>query len=149
MAVHATAIIEDGARLGADVEIGPFCIVGRNAVLGDGVRLLSHVAIAGHTDIGARTVVHPQAVLGGLSQIRENDFEGRLTVGADCVIREGVTMSCGSRKGGGVTTVGNNGYFMAQSHIGHDCHVGDDVTFANAATLSGHVEIGQGVIFGG
>jgi UDP-N-acetylglucosamine acyltransferase len=150
MAVHASAIVEDGARLGAGVEVGPFSVVGRNVVLGDGVRLLSHVVVSGHTEIGSRTVVHPQAVLGGEGQIRKNDFaEARLVVGSDCVIRENVTMSCGSRTGRGVTSVGNNGYFMAYSHIGHDCRVEDDVTFANNATLAGHVHIGQGVIMGG
>ncbi len=150
MAVHASAIVEDGARLGADVEIGPFCLVGKDAALGDGVRLLSGATVTGHTTIGARTVVHPGAVLGGEGQIRRNGFaDGRLTIGSDCTIRELVTMNVGSRNGGGVTTVGNNGFFMASSHIGHDCHVGDDVTFANAATLAGHVTIGQGVIFGG
>ena len=150
MAVHGTAIVEDGAKLGAGVEVGPYCIVGRDAVLGDGVRLLSHVVVSGHTEIGARTIVHPQAVLGGEGQIRRNDFvEARLVIGRDCVIREAVTMSCGSRNGGGVTTVGNNGYYMAYCHIGHDCHVEDDVTFANSATLAGHVHIGQGVIVGG
>ena len=149
MAVHATAIVEDGAVLGAGVEIGPFCIVGAHAKLGEGVRLLSHAIVKGRTEIGARTVVHPNAVLGGEGQIRKNEFDGRLTVGADCVIREGVTMSCGSKNGGGLTTVGNNGFFMAMTHVGHDCHVADDVTFANGAVLGGHSEIGQGVIFGG
>ncbi|HWD29798.1 MAG TPA: acyl-ACP--UDP-N-acetylglucosamine O-acyltransferase [Rhizomicrobium sp.] len=149
MAVHASAIVEDGAVLGAGVEIGPFCIVGAHARLGDGVRLLSHAIVKGNTEVGARTVIHPNAVLGGEGQIRKNDFDGRLVVGSDCVIREGVTMSCGSRNGGGLTTVGNNGYFMAMSHIGHDCHVADDVTMANGAVLGGHSEIGQGVIFGG
>lgn len=149
MAVHPTAIVEDGARLGDGVEIGPFCLVGRDAVLGDGVRLLSHAIVTGRTEIGARTVIHPQVVLGGEGQIRRNDFAGRLTVGSDCVLREGVTMSCGSRIGGGITTVGDNGYFMAMSHVGHDCHVDNDVTFANGAVLGGHSHIGQGVIMGG
>ena len=149
MAIHPTAIVEDGAQLGAGVEIGPFCIVGKDSRLGEGVRLLSHAIVKGRTSVGARTVVHPQAVLGGEGQIRRNDFDGELKVGSDCVIREAVTMNAGSRNGGGVTTVGNNGYFMAYSHIGHDCHVHDDVTFANAAPLAGHVTIGQGVIFGG
>jgi len=150
MAVHASAIVEDGARLGPGVEIGPYCIVGRDVELGDGVRLLSHAVVTGRTRIGARTVVHPQAVLGGEGQIRKNDYaEAGLEIGSDCVIREAVTMSCGSRLGRGVTTVGNNGYFMAYSHVGHDCLVEDDVTFANNATLAGHVHIGQGVIMGG
>ncbi len=149
MAVHPSAIVEDGATLGAGVEIGPFCVVGRNAVLGDGVRLLSHVVVSGRTRLGARSVVHPQAVLGGEGQIRGNDFDGELIVGEGCTIREGATMSCGGRRGGGVTTVGNNGYFMAMSHVGHDCHVADDVTLTNGAVLGGHCEIGQGVIMGG
>ena len=149
MAVHPSSIVEDGATLGAGVEVGPLCLVGRGAVLGDGVRLLSHVAIAGRTRIGARTIVHPQAVLGGEGQIRGNDFDGELIVGDGCVIREGVTMSCGGRRGGGVTTVGNNCYFMAMSHVGHDCHVDDDVTFTNAAVLGGHSHVGQGAILGG
>lgn len=150
VSVHPSAIVEDGAKLGAGVEIGPFCIVGRDAVLGEGVRLLSHAIVKGHTEIGARTVIHPQAVLGGEGQIRGNDFpQARLVIGAGCVIREGVTMNGGSVKGGGITSVGANGYFMAMSHVGHDCHVAGDVTFANGAVLGGHCEIGQGVIMGG
>jgi UDP-N-acetylglucosamine acyltransferase len=150
MAIHPTAVVEDGALLGAGVEIGPFCIVGAKVRLGEGVRLLSHVVIGGQTDIGARTVVHSGAVLGGESQIRGNDAEGtRLVIGEDNVIREHVTFSLGSKKGHGVTTVGARGYFMAYSHIGHDCHVGDDVTFANGAQLGGHVDIADGVILGG
>ena len=148
--IHPTALIEDGARLGAGVDVGPFCHVGPRAVLEDGVRLLSHVVVKGVTRIGPRTVVHPGAVLGGEGQIRGNDFpEGRLEIGADCVLRELVTMNCGSRKDKGVTIVGHRGYFMASSHVGHDCVVGDDVTFANSVALGGHVQIGDGVIFGG
>jgi UDP-N-acetylglucosamine acyltransferase len=150
MRIHPTALVEDGAVLGADVEIGPFCIVGPGVTLGDGARLLSHVTVIGITTIGARTVVYPQACLGGEGQIRGNDFaEGRLEIGADCVLREMVSMNVGSRKGGGITRVGARGYFMANSHVGHDCHVGDDVTFANSVALGGHVTIGDGVIFGG
>ena len=150
MAVHPSAIVEDGAKLGAGVEIGPFCLVGRETVLDDGVRLLSHVTISGKTQIGARTVVHPGAVLGGEGQIRDNDFaEARLDVGADCVIRECATLNCGSRAGRGTTHVGARGYFMANSHIGHDCVVGADVTFANSVALGGHVQIGDGAILGG
>ena len=147
--IHPTALIEDGAKLGAGVEVGPFCLVGPRVVLEDGVRLLSHVVVKGVTRIGARTVAHAGAVLGGEGQIRGNDFEGRLEIGADCVLRELVTMNCGSRKDKGVTTVGSRGYFMASSHIGHDCMVGDDVTFANSVALGGHSQIGDGVIFGG
>ena len=150
MAIHPTAIVEDGARIGAGVEIGPFSLVGARAVLGDGVRLLSHVVISGGTELGARTVVHQGAVLGGEAQIRGNDFaDGRLLIGADCVLREGVTLNVGSRRGGGITRVGDRCYFMAMSHAAHDCHIGNDVTFTNAAVAGGHVDIGDGVILGG
>jgi len=150
MAIHPTAIVEDGAALGAGVEIGPFCIVGRDVRLGDGVRLISHVVIAGITTIGPRCVIHPNSVLGGESQIRGHDPKGtRLVIGEDTVIRESVTISLGSSKGHGVTEVGARGFFMALSHIGHDCRVGNDVTFANGVQLAGHVDIADGVIIGG
>lgn len=150
MAIHPTAIVESGAQLGADVEVGPFCIVGSHAVLKTGVRLISSVTISGRTTIGARTIAHPGAVLGGAAQIRGDDAPGaQLTIGEDCVIREHVTMSLGSKRGGGITTIGARGYFMGYSHVGHDCHVGSDVTFANGAQLGGHVEIGDSVIMGG
>ncbi|HEY4078598.1 MAG TPA: acyl-ACP--UDP-N-acetylglucosamine O-acyltransferase [Rhizomicrobium sp.] len=150
MTVHPTSVVEDGAALGAGVEIGPFCHIGPRVALGEGVQILSHVSIAGVTTVGARCKIYPGAVLGGDGQIRGNDFtDGRLEIGADCVLREMVSMHTGSRKGGGVTTVGANGYFMANSHVGHDCHVGSGVTFANSVALGGHVEIGDGVIFGG
>ena len=148
--IHPTALVEDGATLGDGVEIGPFCHIGARVTLGGGVRLLSHVTIAGITSIGARTMVHSHAALGGEGQIRGNDFtDGRLEIGADCVLREMVSMNVGSRKGGGVTTIGARGYFMANAHVGHDCHVGDDVTFANSVALGGHSQIGDRVIFGG
>ncbi|MBV8976115.1 MAG: acyl-ACP--UDP-N-acetylglucosamine O-acyltransferase [Alphaproteobacteria bacterium] len=150
MPIHPTAIVEDGARLGAGVDVGPFCFVGKSVALGDGVRLISHISVQGVTDVGARTVIHPGAMLGGEAQIRGDDAQGaRLTIGQDCVIREHVTMSLGSARGGGVTSVGARGYFMGYSHIGHDCHVGDGATFANGAQLGGHVELGEGVIMGG
>ena len=95
-------------------------------------------------------MIYPGAVLGGDGQIRGNDFtEGRLEIGEDCVLREMVSMNVGSRKGGGLTRVGAKGYFMTGSHVGHDCRVGDGVTFANSVALGGHVTIGDGVIFGG
>jgi len=150
MAVHPTAVVEDGARIGADVEIGPFCFVSGQAVIGDGTRLLSNVTIIGRTELGARCVVHPNAVLGGEAQIRGTGApEAKLVIGSDCVMREGVTMSCGSARGGGLTSIGERGYFMASSHVGHDCHVGDDVTLVNGALLAGHVEVGHNVLIGG
>jgi UDP-N-acetylglucosamine acyltransferase len=150
MAVHPTAIVEDGAVLGAGVEIGPYCIVGRDAQLGDGVRLISHVVISGLTEVGARTVIHAGAVIGGESQIYNNDSTGtRLTIGEECVIREHVTLNLGSRKSHNVTKIGSRCYLMAYSHVGHDCVIGNNCTFANGAQLGGHVTLGDGVILGG
>jgi UDP-N-acetylglucosamine acyltransferase len=150
MSVHPSSVVEDGASLGAGVEIGPFCHVGPRVVLEEGVRLRSHVSVTGITRIGARADLYPGVALGGDGQIRGNDFtEGRLEIGPDCVLREMVSMHAGSRKGGGLTRIGAKGYFMANSHVGHDCHVGEGVTFANSVALGGHVDIGDGVIFGG
>jgi UDP-N-acetylglucosamine acyltransferase len=104
----------------------------------------------GVTTVGMGCKIYPGAVLGGDGQIRGNDFiAGRLEIGADCVLREMVSMNVGSQRGHGVTKVGARGYFMAGSHVGHDCTVGEDVTFANSVALGGHSEIGDGVIFGG
>jgi UDP-N-acetylglucosamine acyltransferase len=150
MTVHPSSVVEDGAVIGAGVEIGPFCHVGARVTLEDGVRLRSHVSLTGITRLGRGCDLYPGVALGGPGQIRGNDFtEGRLEIGEDCVLREMVSMHVGSAKGGGVTRVGARGYFMANSHVGHDCRVGDGVTFANSVALGGHVEIGDDVIFGG
>ena len=150
MAIHPTAVVEAGAKLGAGVEIGPFCHVGPLVTLGDGVTLQSHISVTGVTTVGEGCKIYPGAALGGDGQIRSNDFtDGRLEIGAGCVLREMVSMNVGSKRGHGVTKVGARGYFMAGSHVGHDCVVGDDVTFANSVALGGHSEIGDGVIFGG
>src|SRR5215469_7570139 len=117
MSVHPSSVVEDGAVIGAGVAIGPFCHVGSRVVLEDGVRLKSHVSIAGITRVGARCDLYPGVALGGDGQIRNNDFtEGRLEIGPDCVLREMVSMHVGSRKGGGLTSIGAKGYFMANSH---------------------------------
>lgn len=150
MAIHPTAIVEDGAQLASDVDVGPFCIVRAGARLAEKIILHSHVVIGGTTEIGPRTIVHAHAVLGGDAQIRGANPKGTsLKIGADNVIREGVTMSAGSARSTSTTIVGDRGYFMAYSHVAHDCRIGNDVTFANGVQMAGHVEIGDGVIFGG
>jgi UDP-N-acetylglucosamine acyltransferase len=150
MTVHSTAIVEEGAVLGAGVEIGPWCLVGPHAVLREGVRLLSHVIIRGHTEIGPETVVHAHAVLGGEAQMhRQNPPGMKLGIGAHNIIREAVTMSTGSVAGHGITKIGDHGYYMAGSHVAHDCVVGDGVTLSNGVQLAGHVQVGDGVIMGG
>ncbi len=148
--VHSTALVDPAARLGEGVVVGPFSIVGPDVRLGDGVRLASHVIVEGHTDIGEGCVIHPFATLGGPPQHAGHKGEPtRLVVGARNVIREHVTMHCGTVMGRGVTTVGSDGLFMVGVHIAHDCDVGDHVTLVNNATLGGHVRIEDHVIMGG
>ena len=150
LTVHPTAAIEPGVVIGEAVSIGPYCVIGRNVVIGDGCRLEAHVHLAGRTTIGPRTVIYPFASLGTPPQsTRYRGGDTRLVVGADCDIREGVTMNVGTEDGGGVTQVGDRGFFMAYSHVGHDCRVGDDATFANCATLGGHCMLGDHVFIGG
>jgi UDP-N-acetylglucosamine acyltransferase len=145
-----TARIEPGARVGQDVSIGPYCIIGPNVTIGEGCRLLAHVHLAGHTAIGARTVIYPFASLGSPPQsVKYKGGPTRLVVGTDCDIRESVTMSTGTEDGGGVTRVGDRCFFMAGAHVGHDCTVGSDATFANNAVLGGHVSVGDRAFLGG
>ena len=149
-AIHPTAIVDGGALIGDDVEIGPYCIVAASVTLGARTRLISHAVIDGHTEIGEDCVVHPFALLGAPPQHAGHKGEPtRLVIGARNVIREHVTMHCGTAMGRTVTTVGSDGFFMAGSHIGHDCIVGDHVTMANTATLGGHVSVADHVIIGG
>jgi len=148
--IDPAARVENGAVIGEGTEIGPYCIIGPHAVIGENCRLISHVQVMGHTTIGADCVISPFVTLGGAPQ--DLSYRGeptRLEVGAGCTIREGVTMNVGTVKGGGLTRVGERGFFMNNSHVGHDCFVGNDVIFATSATLGGHCEIGDFVYIGG
>jgi UDP-N-acetylglucosamine acyltransferase len=148
--IDPSARIEPGARIGRGVSIGPFCVIGPDVAIADGCRLLAHVHLAGYTAIGARTVIYPFASLGTPPQsVKYRGGPTRLVVGSDCEIRESVTMSTGTEDGGGVTSVGDRCFFMAGSHVAHDCHVGSDVTFANNAVLAGHVSVGDRAFLGG
>lgn len=148
--IHPAALVEPGAQLGVGVHVGPFSHVGSEVVLGDGVRLAGHVSVLGATTIGAGTRVQAFAALGGPPQdAKHKGGRTTLAIGANCDIRESVTMNVGSDGGRGATTVGDNGFFLATSHIAHDCIVGDNVTLTHGATLGGHCEIGDHVIIGG
>ena len=148
--IHPTAVVDPGAKLGADVSVGPFCVVDNDTVVGDRVQLSNSVTVLAGTALGAGCKVFPQAVLGAPPQnLKHKGGRTSLIIGENCVIRESVTMHTGSDGSHGATTVGSNGYFMAYAHIAHDCIVGDNVTMANAATLGGHVEVGNNVTIGG
>jgi len=148
--VHQTAIVETGAELAADVEIGPFCVVGPEVKLAHSVKLMSHVVVTGRTSIGARTRLFPFASIGHIPQdLKYKGEPSSLTVGSDCVIREGVTMNPGTAGGGMQTVVGDHCAFLANSHVGHDCRVGNNVVFSNNVMLAGHCNIGDFAILGG
>lgn len=147
---HPTAVVEAGAELGEDVEIGPFCLVGGRVVLGHGVKLESHVVVTGRTKIGARTRIFPFASIGHEPQdLKYKGETSTLTVGSDCTIREGVTMNPGTAGGGNATTVGDKCTFLASSHVAHDCKVGNSVIFSNNVMMAGHCTIGDHAIVGG
>lgn len=148
--VHPSAIVEAGAAIGPGCEIGPFCLVGGDVILHQGVVLRSHVSVTGLTEIGPGTAVWPFASLGAEPQ--DLKFRGertRLVIGARNRIREGVTMNCGTEGGGGITRVGDDGLFMAQSHVAHDCQIGNHVILANGAAIAGHCILEDEVIIGG
>ncbi|PWJ85760.1 acyl-[acyl-carrier-protein]--UDP-N-acetylglucosamine O-acyltransferase [Pseudaminobacter salicylatoxidans] len=148
--IHPSAVVEDGAQLGANVHVGPFCHVGPEVSIGDGTRLVSHVAISGATTIGSGCSIHPQAALGGPPQ--NNAHKGgrtTLTIGDNCTIREYVTMHVGTDNARGATTIGSNCTFLTYTHVGHDCVLGNNITMAAGAMLAGHVELGDNVGIGG
>jgi UDP-N-acetylglucosamine acyltransferase len=149
-AIHPSAIVEAGAELGEGVTIGPFCHVGPDAKLGDGVMLISHAIVAGRTTIGARTRIFPFASIGHAPQdLKYRGEPSTLTVGEDCILREGVTINPGTQGGGLATTIGSRCAFLANSHVGHDCHVGENVILSNNVMLAGHVSVGDFAILGG
>ena len=148
--IHPSSVIEPGAQIGAGVRIGPFCYVSSEAVIGDGVELVGHVSVLSATTIGAGTRIYPMTTLGAPPQnTKHKGGRTTLVIGKNCTIRENVTMHTGTDTSRGATVVGDNGNFLAYSHIAHDCIVGDNCTFANGATLGGHCEVGDNVNIGG
>jgi len=148
--IHSTAVVEDGAEIGGNVTVGPFCTVGGSVTLDDGVVLVSHVTVAGRTRVGANTKIYPFSSIGYEPQdLKYHGEESRLEIGANNVVREHVTMNPGTEGGGMVTTIGNNCLFMVGAHVAHDCTVHDHAILVNNATLAGHVEIGEWAIVGG
>lgn len=148
--IHPSAVIEEGAQLGKGVRIGPFCHVGGDVRLGDSVELKSHVVVTGMTEVGEDTVIYPFACIGEIPQ--DLKFKGEVTqlrIGARNRIREHVTMNTGTEGGGGLTSVGDDGLFMAGCHVAHDAQVGNRVIIVNNAALAGHCVLEDDVIIGG
>jgi UDP-N-acetylglucosamine acyltransferase len=142
--IAETAVISPDAVLAPDVEVGPYAIIGPHVTVGAGSSIGPHVRIDGPTTIGERNRFVGQASIG--TEPQDLKFKGERTelrIGSDNVIREFVTINRGTVGGGGITTIGSHNFFMAYSHVAHDCIIGSHTIFANNATLAGHVEVGD------
>lgn len=148
--IHPSSIIEDGAIIGSNVKIGPFCYIGANVEIGAGTELKSHVVINGYTKIGQDNKIYQFASIGEDNQdLKYQGEPTRTEIGDRNRIRESVTIHRGTVQGSNVTRIGNDNLLMINAHIAHDCQIGDHCILANNATLGGHVQIDDYVIIGG
>lgn len=150
MTIHSTALIDPGAEIAEGVEIGPYAVIGDGVRIGTGTRIRHHSSVLGPTVIGRENDIFPFASLGAAPQ--DLGYRGeptRLETGDRNVFREFVTINRGTSKGGGLTKIASNCYFMSYSHVAHDCVVGNNVIMANSAALGGHIHIGDYAILGG
>jgi UDP-N-acetylglucosamine acyltransferase len=148
--VHATAVVDPQAQLAPDVRVGPYAVVEGPVVIGEGCVLHAHAVVMGHTTLGKGNQVFPGAVLGAPPQdLKYAGEPTRLVIGDGNQFREHVTVHPGTKKGGGLTTVGSHGLYMVGSHVAHDCRVGDHVVLANHVLLAGHIRVGDRAILNG
>ena len=148
--IHATAIVDPSAKIAPDVHIGPYSIIGPDVEIGSMTWIGPHVVISGPTKIGLRNKIFQFSSIG--EEPQDKKFQGEKTyleIGDDNIFRECTTISRGTTQGGGLTKIGNNNLFMAYVHIAHDCIVGNDITFANNASLAGHVKVYDHANLGG
>jgi len=147
--IHPTAIIHPGAEIGPGTIVGPYCVIEEGVVLGADSWLQHHVTLCGPTTVGARNKFYAYCSIG--QQTQDLKYQGEptyLEIGDQNVFREFVTVNR-STTGNGKTRIGHRGNFLAYSHIGHDCVVGDEVVFSNNGTLAGHVQVGDHAVMGG
>ncbi|WP_100655878.1 acyl-ACP--UDP-N-acetylglucosamine O-acyltransferase [Alteromonas flava] len=150
MTIHATAIIEPGAKLGNNVSVGPFSYIGNDVEIGDDCVIESHVVIKGPSKIGKGNHFYQFASIGEACQDKKYAGEPtRLEIGDNNIFRESVTVHRGTVQDQELTKIGSNNLLMVNVHVAHDCVVGDDNIFANNVTLAGHVHVGNSVILGG
>ena len=149
MSIHPTAIVAPSAKVPASCSIGAYCVIGAEVELGENCRLLSHVVLGGPAKLGTDNTIHSFAVVGGEPQdITYKGEPTRLEIGDRNVIREYVTITRGTAKGGGTTRVGSDTLIMAYTHIGHDSVIGDHAMLINGATLAGHVTVEEWAVVG-
>ena len=148
--IHKTAIVDSKAKISANVNIGPYSIIGPNVEIGEHTVINSHVSIAGHTKIGKKNKIYPFASIGNNPQdLKYNGEKSYLEIGDSNTIREYVSINPGTDGGGGLTKIGNNCLFMVSSHVAHDCVIGDNVVAVNNVAIGGHVQIDDNAIIGG
>ena len=149
-AIHATAIVDPKARLGASVTVGPYTVIDGDVEVGEGTTIGAHNVITGHTRIGRDNRIFHFCSIGEANQDKKYKGEPtRLQVGDRNTIREYCSLNRGTTQDTGVTRIGSDNWIMAYCHVAHDCVVGDNTVFANHATLAGHVEVGDWTILGG
>jgi len=149
MTIHPTAIIDSKADLDSDVEIGPYVVIEGQVRIKRGTRVMAHVYLTGWTEIGEGNEIHPGAILGAAPQ--DKAYQGEetyLKIGNNNIIREYVQIHRGTTVGS-ATTIGNNNFLMAASHVGHNCKLGDNIVLANGSLLGGYVEVGNSVFISG
>ena len=148
--IHPTAIVDPEAKIAAGVSVGPYAVIGAGVEIGPDCEIGPHVVLRGPLRLGARNRIFQFTSIGEIPQ--DKKFAGEtssLEIGDDNTIREFVTINRGTSEGGGATRIGNSNWIMAYVHIAHDCQVGDEVVFANGASLAGHVEVGDWATLGG
>lgn len=147
--IHPTALVKDGAKLGKEVEIGPYCIIGENVKIGEGTKISSGVSIQGWTKIGRRCQILQGTIIGTPAQdVHHTGGKSFVEIGDDNLIREYVTIHRGTKEES-TTHVGSNNFLMAYCHIAHNCWVGNEVVIANMGTLAGYVRLENKAIIGG
>ena len=148
--IHKTAIIDSNAKIGNNVEIGPYCVIGSEVQISDNNKLYSHVNISGNTKIGEGNTFYPFCSIGNNPQdLKYNGEKTELIIGNNNKIREYVSINPGTVGGGGKTVIGNNCLLMVSSHVAHDCQLGSNIIVANNVAIAGHAEIGDNAIIGG
>jgi len=150
MNIHPQAIVDPSAKLGTNVEIGPWSYIGPDVEIGDDSKIMSHVVVKGPTIIGKNNTVFQFASVGEACQDKKYAGEPtRLEIGDNNVIREGCTIHRGTIQDKHLTSIGSGNLFMAYVHVAHDCVIGNDAIFANNTTLAGHVHVADNVVLGG
>jgi UDP-N-acetylglucosamine acyltransferase len=150
MMIHKTAIIEDGAKIGQNVEIGAYAYIGKNVTIGDNTKIFHHATIEGVTTIGEGNEIFPYAAVGTVPQdLKYNGEDTELIIGDNNKIREFTLINTGTIQDNSKTIIGSNNLFMGYVHVAHDCVIGNNCIFANAATLAGHVHVDDSAVVGG